>query len=141
MKAPKQARTSTKSPFIHGDDGRIIGRIDENGNIIATDEFDDVWNGQEHGKNMWIVWWVLATVVVTLGAVIITFVMLRKKHFGAPSKSPSRKSNIKMNRTQGIEMNKVNYHSVQKHTIKPAQTANDSASEPGNQTEEETLKV
>ena len=64
----------------------------------------------EHGGSAWIIWWVLGTVVVTLTAVIVTFVMLRKKHFG--SKRSTQQS--------GIEMNKVGYQTVKKHTIKPA---------------------
>ena len=113
-----------------GEEGRIIGRIDENGNIIATDI--DSWNGEEHGKNMWIVWWVLATIGVTLAAVIGTFIMLKRKHF-----KPNKNMKERGYKQDGnaIEMNKIDYHTVQKHTIKPAVR-----SEPGN-TEKQELNV
>ena len=138
LKAPKQIKSTTKSPaFVYDENGKIIGRIDKDGNIIATDESGNEWNegDQEHGRNMWIIWWVLATIIVTLGGAIITFVMLRKKYFGPNSNN--KNSNEKK---QGIEMNSVNYHSVKKHTIKPTET-NETQSEPGNQTEKEALQV
>jgi len=84
------------------------------GEVLAQDHGDeDEWASDvpgEHGSG-WIVWWIIGTVVLTLSAVFTTFIVLKRKHFGSTKKGQNQ---------GGIEMNKVNYHTVKKHTIKPA---------------------